>query len=150
MLDRLLPRQADNGYRGHKLALWLLGFVVCLKLIMSLNSIFNGTMVAASADGIPLDTYTPAGAHAVVSFFAAWGVGQLALCVVCIVVLARYRTLVPFIFTLLLLEHLSRRLVFFVMPIVRTGTPPAPYVNLALLTMMVVGLALSVWNRPEA
>lgn len=150
MLERLLPRQADNRYRGHKLALWLLAFVVCLKLTMCLNSIFNGFSVATFADGIPLDTYTPAGAHAVVSFLAAWGVGQLALCVVCIVVLARYRTLVPFMLALLLLEHLSRRLVFTVMPIVRTGAPPAPYVNLALLTMMVVGLALSVWNSPEA
>lgn len=147
MLDRLLPGQADNNYRGHKLALWLFALVVFMKLPMSLNSIFNGTMVATSADGIPLNTYTPAGAQAVVSFLAAWGVGQLAICVVCIAVLTRYRALVPFMLTVLLLEHLSRRLVFHVMPIVRTGTPPGIFVNLGLVTMMVVGLALSVWNR---
>ncbi len=150
MLNQLLPKQADNSYRGHKLALWLFALVVFVKLPMSLNSIFNGTMVATSADGIPLDTFTPAGAQAVVSFLAAWGVGQLFICVLCITVLARYRVLVPFMFTLLLLEHLSRRAIFHVMPIVRTGTPPGVFVNLALLAMMVVGLALSLWNRPEA
>jgi hypothetical protein len=144
VLNRLLPRQVDNTYHGYKLALWLFALVVLVKVAMSLNSIFNGHKVASSADGIPLDTFTPAGAQAVVSLFAAWGLGQLILCLLCIVVLARYRALVPFMFALLLLEHLSRRLIFFVMPIVRTGTPPGLFVNLALLALMVVGLALSL------
>ena len=144
MLSRFLPRQVDNTYRGYKLALWLLGLVVLMKVAMSVNSIFNGRKVAMSADGIPLDTFTPAGAQAVVSLFAAWGLGQLMLCLLCIVVLARYRALVPFMFALLLLEQLGRRLIFLVMPIVRTGTSPGFFVNLALLALMVVGLALSL------
>lgn len=147
VLNRFLPGQVDNTYRGYKLALWLFGLVVVMKMAMSINSIFNGHMVASSADGIPLDTFTPAGAQAVVSLFAAWGLGQLFICLLCIVVLARYRALVPFMFTLLLLEHLSRRLIFFVMPIARRGTPPGVFVNLALVTLMVVGLALSLWSH---
>ena len=66
MLNRLLPRQVDNTYRGYKLALWLFALVVLVKVAMSVNSIFNGHTVASSADGIPLDTFTPAGAQAVV------------------------------------------------------------------------------------
>ncbi len=57
MLNPLLPRRVDNTYRGHKLALWLFGLVVLLKLVISLNSIFNGRTVASSADGILLDTF---------------------------------------------------------------------------------------------
>jgi hypothetical protein len=144
MLDQLLPRHVDNTYHGYKLALWLFAVVVFMKLGISLNSIFNGRMVASSADGIPLDTFTPAGAQAVVSLFAAWGLSQLIICLLCILVLARYRAMVPFMFALLLLEHLSRRLIFQVMPIVRTGTPPGFFVNLVLLALMVVGLALSL------
>lgn len=144
MLNQLLPKRVDNTYRGYKLALWLFALIVFMKVAMSLNSIFNGHMVASSADGIPLDTFTPAGAQAVVSLFAAWGLGQLIICLLCIVVLARYRVLVPFMFALLLLEHLSRRLIFLVMPIVRAGTPPGFFVNLVLLALMVVGLALSL------
>lgn len=150
MLSRFLPRQVDNTYRGYKLALCLLGLVVLMKVAMSVNSIFNGRKVAMSADGILLDTFTPAGAQAVVSLFAAWGLGQLMLCLLCIVVLARYRALVPFMFALLLLEHLSRRLIFLVMPIVRTGTPPGFFVNLALLALMVVGLALSLRSHDSS
>ena len=147
MLNRLLPRQVDNAYHGYKLALWIFAIVVFMKIPISLNSIFNGYMVASRADGIPLDTFTPAGAQAVVSLFAAWGLSQLIICLLCILVLARYRALVPFMFGLLLVEHLSRRLIFLVMLIVRTGTPPGFFVNLALLTLMVVGLALSLWSR---
>jgi hypothetical protein len=88
----------------------------------------------------------PASAQAVVSLFAAWGLGQFILCLLCIGALARYRALVPFLFVLLLLEHLSRRLIFLVMPIVRTGTPSGFFVNLGLLALIVVGLPLSLWS----
>lgn len=147
MFNRLLPRHIDNTYHGYKLALWLFALLVLMKVAMSLNSIFNGHSVASSADGIPLDTFTPAGAQAVVSMFAAWGLAQLIICLVCILVLALYRAMIPFMFALLLLEHLGRRLIFLVMPIVRNGTPPGFYVNLVLIALMVVGLALSLLSR---
>jgi hypothetical protein len=120
---------------------------VFIKVAMSLNSIFNGYMVASTADGIPLDTFTPSGAQAVVSMFAAWGLAQLTICLLCILVLVRYRALIPFMFALLLIEHLGRRLIFLVMPIVRTGSSSGFYVNLVLIALLVVGLALSLWIR---
>jgi hypothetical protein len=147
MFNRLLPRHIDNTYHGYKLALWLFALLVLVKVAMSLNSIFNGYSVASSADGIPLDTFTPAGAQAVVSMFAAWGMAQLTICLLCILVLARYRAMIPFMFALLLLEHLGRRLIFQVMPIARTGTPAGFYVNLVLIALLVVGLALSLRGR---
>ena len=148
MLNQFLPPQIDNTYRGHKLALWLFGLIVLMKVAMSVNSIFNGRVVASSADGIPLDTFTPAGAQAVVSLFAAWGLGQLMICLLCILVLVRYRAWIPFMFALLLVEHLGRRLIFWVMPIVRTGSSPGFAINLVLLALMILGLVLSLWRRP--
>jgi hypothetical protein len=147
MLERLLPRRADNAYGGRKAALWLFALLTLVKGAMGLNSIFNGYSVATGADGIPLDTYTPAGARAFVSMFAAWGLAQVVLCLLCVLVLARYRALVPFMFALLLLEHLCRRLLFLLMPVERAGAPPGPYVNVALAGLMVVGLALSLRGR---
>ena len=88
-MTTLLPRRADNDYRGYKAALWIFGLILLLRVVMSVNSIFNGYLVASSADGIPLDSYTPAGARAVVSLFATLGLSQLALCVVGILVLIR-------------------------------------------------------------
>ncbi len=147
MLRQLFPRHVDNTYRGYKLALWFFALLVLIKLAIGLNSIFNGYVVASSADGIPLDTFTAAGAQAVVSLFAVLGLSQLMMCSLCILVLVRYRALIPLMFALLLLEHLSRKLILHFLPIARTGTPPGSVVNLVLLALMVVGLALSLRSR---
>jgi hypothetical protein len=146
-LNPLLPRQVDNDYRGHKAALWVLALLLLMKVSMSVNSIFNGRLVASSADGIPLDTFTAAGAQTVVSLFAILGLSQLTICLLGILVLVRYRALLPFLFSLLLLEYVGRRLIFHYLPVPRTGTPPGYTINLILLALMVVGLVLSLRNR---
>ena len=147
MFKQLFPQRVDNTYRGYKLALWFFALVVLMKVGMSLNSIFNGYFVASSADGIPLDTFTSAGAQTVVSLFAIWGLAQLVICLLCILVVVRYRSMIPFMFALLLLEHLSRKLILHFLPIAKTGTPPGFAVNLVLLALMIVGLALSLRSQ---
>lgn len=146
MLETFLPRQIDNTYRGHTSALWLFGIVVLIKTVMSVNSIIMGHNVASSADGVPLDTFTPAGAQAVVALFATWGVGHLTLCLLCWLVLVRYRSFIPFMFAVLLGEQLLRKLVGYFLPIVHASSPGAT-VNLVLLTLMFIGLALSLWDQ---
>lgn len=144
MFDRLLPRHIDNTFRGHRLALWLFGAVVFMKTSIGLGTIFNGRNAAVSADGIPLDTFGPPGAQAFLSVFAVWGLAQATIGFLCLIVLVRYRAMVPLMFALLLLEHLLRRLVFFVMPIARTAEAPGFLINVALIAVLVVGLALSL------
>jgi hypothetical protein len=147
MLNPLLPRRADNTYRGHRFALVLFGLLLLMKLGISLSTLFNGRTAATSADGIPLDSYTPAAAQTVVSLFALWGLTNLVICIIGLVVLIRYRGLVSFMFALFLFQQLGRYLVLQLLPIVRTGAPPGFVVNLVLLALMVVGLALSLWRR---
>jgi hypothetical protein len=145
--DRLLPLRIENTYRGYKLAPWLFGLLLFMKSAMSLNSIFNGYAVATSADGIPLDSFTPAGARTVVSLFALLGLSHFMLCLLGIVVLIRYRRMIPLMFALLLVEHLSRKLIQQFLPIARIGVPPGYFVNLVLLGVMIAGLALSLGSR---
>jgi hypothetical protein len=147
MLHQLLPQRIDNTYRGHRLALWLFAALVLMKGGIGLGTIFNGRSAAISADGIPLDTFTPAGEQAFVSLFAAWGLSQLMLNLIGLLVLVRYRVMVPFMFALLLLEHLSRKLIFWILPIARTETPPGFFVNLVFVAVMIVGLVLSLRNQ---
>ena len=147
MFQRLLPQRIDNSYGGHKLALWLLGVLVLMKGGIGLGTMFNGYSAATSADGIPLDTFTPAGEQAFVALFAAWGLSQLMLNLIGVLALIRYRAMVPLMFVLLLLEHLSRKLIFWILPLPRTGAPPGFYINLALVAVMIVGLVLSLWKR---
>jgi len=149
MLERILPRRIGNTFLGHFLALWLFVPVLVFKTGIALGTIFNGRTAAQSADGIPLDRFGAAGAEAVVTLFAMWGLSQLVFSVLGVLALVRYRAMIPLIFVLLLLEHLARRAILFVMPIARTATAPGFYVNVVLLALMVVGLALSLVGRSE-
>ena len=147
MVNELLPKRIDNTYRGAKLAPWLFAVLLFMKTGISLNCIFNGYSVATSADGIPLDTFPPGAAQTIVSDFALWGLSQFMLCLLGILVLARYRSMIPFMFALLLLEYSSRKLILHFLPVVKIGTPPGFYVNLILLVLMLVGLVLSLWSH---
>jgi hypothetical protein len=146
-VNQFLPERADNSYRGHKAALWLFGLLLLMKAAISLGSIFNGRTAATSADGIPIDSYTPAGAQTVLSLFALLGISNIIICLVGAVVLLRYRSLIPFMFALFLVQQLSRYPVFHFLPIVRTGTPPGSAINLTILGAIIVGLALSLLSK---
>ena len=142
--DHLLPKTLDQGYRGHPAALWLFGVVMLVKLGIGFGTLLNGHDAAVNADGIPLDSYGPGAAQSFISMFAAWGLAQVTIGVVNLVVLVRYRALVPFMFALLLAEHLLRKTVFVLIPLERVGSPPGPWINYALVALMVIGLALAL------
>jgi hypothetical protein len=64
-----------------------------------------------------------------------------------VLVLVRYRGMVPLMFVLFLLQHLAGRVIAQFHPIVRIGAPPASAINLIFLALIVVGLVLSLWPR---
>ncbi len=145
MLNRLFPKQIDNGFKGRRAALWLLGMYVALKLVMSTNSIFNTESVAVGADGFPLDSFGVAGARAVLMLFAITALGQLMLSIVALMALIRWRAMVPLVYLLLIAEHLGRRFIVQSYAVARTeGIPAGVYVNYALLALLVIGLVLSL------
>jgi hypothetical protein len=147
MLNKFLHQRIDNAYSGHRLALWIFALVVSVKILQTLLAIFNGHLVIVSADGIPLDTYTPAIAQTVVAVWALSGLYRLIIYLLCVLVLVRYRSGIPFMFALLALEFLAAQLILHFIPLVRTGTPPATFVNRILFALMIVGLVLSLWNQ---
>ncbi len=148
IIARLLPDRLDNAYTGHVAALWLLALLLLMKLAMSANVILNGEMVAMKADGIPLASYPSEAAHAVMVMFGIWGITQVALCLIGVLVLCRYGAMVPLMFAVFLLEHLLRRVYLAVMPLERIGNPPGGYVNLVLLATASLGLVLSLQRAP--
>ena len=147
MLNALIPRSLDNEYRGSRSALWLFGLVIAMKSAQSLAIILNGYPTARDADGIPLDSYTPALAQTVVAVLAQGSLWRLLFCFLCVLVLLRYRSAVPLMFALLALNYLAAQLVLKFVPLARVGTPVGPLVNLLLFVVMLVGLGLSLWRR---
>ena len=145
MLGRLFPRQVDNRFDGHRAALWLLGLLIALKLVVSLNSIFNTASVAAGADGIALDSFGPAAASEVLTLFALNALGQLALALIALAALIRWRALVPFLYLLSLGEMIARRLIVGAHEAARPeSSPVAWYVTYGVLAVLALGLLLSL------
>jgi hypothetical protein len=145
MFERVLPQSLDNEYRGSKLALWLFGLVVLIKSVQSLSIILAGNYTAMGADGIPLDTFPPAVAQTVLAVFAQQSLWRLTFCLLCLIALLRYRSAVPLMFALLVVNYLAGQIIFRFVPLPRVGTPPGPVINLIIFSLMVVGLVLSVW-----
>ncbi len=149
MLSRIFPKAFDNVFRGHWLGLWLFVPIVLLKLVIGTNSILNAREVAASADGIALDTFNAAGAEAAVGLFVLLGLFQLILGLLGAVAFFRYRAMIPFLYLVLLFQMLGNRALSQLHPISHSGasgTPPGFYVSLAILAATVAGFVLSLLN----
>ena len=149
MYERLFPRVADNRYTGHRVGLWLLALML-LKIAMGLNVMINAPFIARTADGVAVDTFAAPAAAAFSFVFAAWGLGQFVLGLLCLVVLLRYRSLVPLAFLALLIEQVGRMLLRFHWPVERIATAPGTTINLALTALMLVGFGLSLWRSRAA
>lgn len=147
MLSRLLPSPAHFTYTGSRVSLWLLGLVLALKLAIALGAIFNGHYAASVVDGIPVDSYTPPGAQAFLSLFASLGLSQFVLAALGMVLLLRYRPLVPLFLLLLLVEYLARRGINAYLPISRSGGASGGAISWAIFGAMLLAFALSLTQR---
>jgi hypothetical protein len=147
MLNKVLPQCIDNTYRGHKLALWIFAFVVFVKTLQAVLVLFDGYSTAVSADGLPLDSYTPAASQTIVTLFALSGYSRLNMSALYVLAWVRYRRAIPLMFILLTLDYPARQVIFHFLPIVRTGTPIGVVVNLVLFALTIIGLVLSLWTR---
>jgi hypothetical protein len=157
MLGRLFPRVIDNDYRGWWLAVWLLVPLVLLKLVMGfnvagLNPLISNRQIAISADGFAVDSYGVEAASVVMFMFASWGLILLVLNLLALLVLVRYRAMIPLMYLLLGIEQFGRKAIGLVQPIVSTaakaeGLSPAFLINTGFMAVIVVGFVLSLALR---
>ena len=149
MLETLFPRSLERGYRGHPVARWVLGLITIATLVRSLIHIFRHDGGAQSIATIPLDTFTPSGAEAVIAIFALWGLSQLLLGVVYGVVFWRYPSLIPFIYVLFIGEYVGRIFLGLANPLETVETPPGARANLIFPVLGVLMLYLSLPRKKK-
>ena len=91
-----------------RVALWLFCAVTTVTVGRSLAHILLPDGGAQSIATVPLDQFSAEGAAAVITSFALWGLSQLLLSVVMVLVAVRYRGLIPAMYLLILMEYLGR------------------------------------------
>lgn len=150
MLRLLFPRVIDNSFRGQWLGFWLLAPLLFIKLGIAVMSMLNPAR-ANSADAIDVSRYSEAAVREGLLSTALLGLLHLAIGLMGVLAMVRYRAMVPLIYMWLLAEFLGRRVVLALYPIDRVAGPSSgSIVNMILIALMVVGLALSLWPRRNA
>ncbi|MEL6213294.1 MAG: hypothetical protein AAFY22_04510 [Pseudomonadota bacterium] len=158
MTNLLFPKQIDNRYRGQWLGLVFFLPLMTLKLLMGFNVAgFNPTIktrdILQEVDGIPLDTFSVEAASEIVFFGNAWGFMLFILASVGVIALIRYRAMIPFVFLLLTVEQVGRKVMT---EIQAAPTDPGAamsmgsMINWGLSAVCVVGLILTVIPRRNA
>ncbi len=155
MLTPLLPRQIDDDFRGQVVAIWLLVPVVLAKFLQGANvagllGTGKSRQVLESADRVPVSSFPADAASQLVFSFSAWGLGIFVLGLLGIIVLLRYRAMIPLMYVLLLIEQLGRKALSTVhlgRPFLSMDPSPANIINWTFLSLIVVGLLLSLVGR---
>ena len=148
MLNRIFPKQIDNTYRGHQLAIWLLVPIIVVKMTMGFNMLINARELAQTADGLPLDSFGALPAAIIVMDFKTGGLERIVLATLALVALLRYRAMLPLIYLLLAFDAVGLMVLWKIdpLPVARSSGGPSVgfIVNLSLAAALVIGLALTL------
>ena len=150
MLQKLFPKTIDNVFPGNRIALWAFYLITAVTLWRSQHHIFAPDGGAQSIATIPLDRFTSGGAEAVISIFALWGLAQLLLGLIYLLVAVRYKALVPLMWLLFSIEYAGRLGIGQFKPIETLETAPGATANLPFMIVGIIMLILSLWKREES
>jgi hypothetical protein len=135
----LLPAKADNTIRGLKLPVYVFALIAIISTIRSLIHIFAPDGGAGSIAGMDLSV---TGASGIIFAFALWGSSQLVYALIQLTVVIRYRSLVPFMYLMLIIETFLRILVGQMKPVTFAHTPPGAIQNYLYIPLAVLMLGL--------
>ena len=143
----ILPKQADNQFQGYKIAVWIFLLITIFTIVRSCIHIFAPDGGAGSIAGIDV---SGAGGSNIVSMFAFWGLSQLLMGVVYLVVFFRYKNLIPFMYVLILAEYIGRIAIGFIKPLEVSHTPPGAIGDYILVPLAIIMLVLSSKKSKKA
>jgi len=136
----LLPSDPTR-YSGPAIARWITTALLVVITIRSLVHLFSPDGGARSIATI--DT-SVAGGNNIIAIFGQWGASQLLLVGALWVLLLRYRGLIPFILSVLLIEPFLRGLSGHLKPIATMATAPGAALNWYAVPVVAVTLYLAL------
>jgi len=141
----MFPKQVDNNFQGYNVTAIIFLLVTIFTIVRSCIHILAPDGGAGSIAGIDLSV---AGGSNIVSIFALWGLSQLLMGIVYLVVFFRYKSLIPFMYLLILAEYSGRIAIGFIKPLIVIHTPPGAIGDYILIPLAILMLILSL-NRPK-
>ena len=148
-MNLIFPKTIDNKYNGYKLSLYFFYLITSVTLVRSLIHIIAPDGGAQSIATIPLNQYPQDAATTVILIFSLWGSSQLIIGLIYLVVVLRYKSLIPLMYILLFAEYSMRLILGHVKPIVILGTAPGAIANYIMIPLSIMLLLLSIQSRNQ-
>jgi len=144
LLERVFPPAIDSRFPGKKPALYAFYLITAVTIVRSCIHLFAPDGGAESIATIPLGSYSPDAAAAVISIFSLWGLSQLLIGMLYLLASLRYHSLIPLFYLLMAVEYLGRFLIGRAKPIATAGTAPGAVINLPIAILAALLFCLSV------
>jgi hypothetical protein len=150
MLETLFPKEANNHYKGHKLAKWLLYLYVFKSFFAGCIHMFASDGGAMSIGSVALDQFTQGGADSVITMFGLWGAEQFVIGIIAVIVLWRYKSLVPMMLGIYAIEYSFRGLAHLFTPgLVTANTPPGAAADTILVPLAIVMFIIALYTSKK-
>jgi len=143
-MQRILPKSADNTYSGAKTAYIFFVLISVISFARSLVHVFLPDGGASVIAGLDLT----AGSKNIVFAFGLWGISQVVYALIQMLVAFRYKSLIPLMIIILIIETLGRMMVGIIKPPILFHTPPGGFANWIMLPLAIVMLLLSLKEKP--
>ena len=148
MFEKLFPEIADNQYRGIPIAKWLLTLYAVKSIFAASVHMFAIDGGAQSIGSVALDQFSKGGADSVITMFGLWGMEQMVIGLIAIVILWRYKALIPMMSLAYVIEYVGRFATpLFTPGLVTAHTPPGATADYVLLPLTIIMLMLSLWEK---
>lgn len=144
MFGRLFPKEFDNAYRGHWLALVILGLLLLLRLAQTGIGLVDPILVIRGPDGMLFDTFNAPAQATFTYVFRLLCFVNLLICLIGVLALVRYRAMVPLIYLVVLFLLAGQKVIGLLNPIPRAPEAPGGMIVLAMLAVTLLGCLLSV------
>jgi hypothetical protein len=96
---------------------------------------------------IPLNTYSSGAANTVIYMFGVWGLSQLMMGVVYLIVGLKYKSLIPLMYIFITFEYIMRIIIGHLKPITTVGTAPGSVGNYILVPLGIIMFLLSIFKN---
>ncbi len=143
----ILPKVIDNNYQGAKLSQYFFYCLTAVTLWRSQHHLLATDGGAQSIATIPLDTFSSGAASTIVGVFALWGLSQLLIAFIYLLISVRYRSLIPLMYIIMIAEYAGRLAIGMYKPVVTAGDAPGAWINLPMVLVCFVALLGAIYRR---
>ena len=140
-LEKILPQQINNEFPGYQFSAFAFLVLIIITIARSLAHMFLPDGGAGSIATIDMNVE---GAEIIISIFAQWGLSQLLMAGVYLIVFLRYKSLIPLMYVILFLEYLGRIAMGLLKPLETIGTAPGAIGNFVILPLVAILFAFSI------